>query len=206
MPWHHCAPSEQHAKPKKTTNKMKYLYDIIFMMLMSWLLMITNSSCSTAKRHSSAIFASDSSTKQISNYHAESHSIQLKDTAIKVLYKNIFATFKPAQLQPLYTAQGKPTERIYRIDTNGLRATITALIDGSISVQCEADSYKILVQNLIRENHFLRSSKDSTNVLRSTFNKTDITTKIKTFALANIIPLVLMAIVLFFGLISLIKK
>lgn len=185
---------------------MKYLYYIIFMMLLAWLLMITNSSCRTTKRHSSAIFATDSSTKQISNYHAESHSIQLKDTAIKVLYKNIFATFTPTQLQPLYTAQGKPTERIYRIDTNGLRATITALIDGSISVQCEADSYKILVQNLIRENHYLRSTKDSTNVLRSTFNKTDISTKVKTFAIANLVPLLLIAFILFLGIISVIKK
>lgn len=184
---------------------MKYIYDIIFMMILAWLLLIT-SSCSTTKRHNSAIFATDSSTKQINNYHAESHSIQLKDTAIKVLYKSIFATFTPAQLQPLYTAQGKPTERIYRIDTNGLRATITALIDGSISVQCEADSYKVLVQNLIRENHYLRSTKDSTNIERSTFNKTDITTKVKTFTLANLVPLLLMAFILFLGIISVIKK
>lgn len=182
---------------------MKYLYQLIGILVL-WLLLFC--SCSTVRKKSFSSVESDSSTSFVNSYSEQGHFLQLRDTLIPFSYKSVGRTFTAAQLQPLFTAQGKPTERTYRIDTNGLRATITAMIDGSISVQCEADSYKVLVQNMMREIQYLRSNKDS---IANTINRRSdlsISTKVKRFALANIIPLALIAIVLFFGILNLIKN
>lgn len=120
-------------------------------------LMFGLASCSTSKRTiESTYFKSDSLASQVNRQsdlnRYSSYSIKQKDTVIPFIYKSVGVTLTPEQLQPLYTAQGQPQQRKYILDTNGLRATITAMLDGSIQVKCEADSYKVIVQNLIRIN------------------------------------------------------
>jgi hypothetical protein len=127
-------------------------------------------SCNSSK-HSifSASLAKDSTklstTIELKKDDYRAHHITTKDTAVVFPYKSILARFSPEQLQPLYNAQGKPQKQIHIIDTNGLKAIVTAMLDGSVSVSCEADSLKIVIAAVTRINDSLiKNSIHSTDI------------------------------------------
>lgn len=142
-------------------------------------------SCSTTKRHSTfaAWSFKDSSRASASvevktdDYRA--HHITTKDTS--VVFPRRFAqfVFSPQQLQPLYTAAGKPQAQSHSIDSNGIKAIVTAMLDGSLLVTCEADSLKIVIAAVTRINdsliknssHSAHSSESSSTSERMTYSE-----------------------------------
>lgn len=145
--------------------------------------------CNTTKR------ISTTNNNNHTSQSISSHSIISRDTLISIPHKIIDKTFTEAELRPITTNEKQIINRVYRIDTNGLRATITAMVDGSLRFTCEADSLKLVIQNLIREKETIYR-KDSTTTKVVTTTKT----KVKNLIANNIIPIALLIVLLLIGL------
>lgn len=182
-------------------------------------LMFGLASCSTSKRTiESTYFKSDSVASQVNRQsdlnRYSSYSIKQKDTVIPFIYKSVGVTLTPEQLQPLYTAQGQPQQRKYILDTNGLRATITAMLDGSIQVKCEADSYKVIVQNLTRINDSfvlaatVRNDSTAVNISKKEITYKELFKKVGGWTWANkiIIGIVILLLIIIQQAYKFIKK
>ena len=168
-------------------------------------------SCNTSKRstYDTQLRTDTTAIKVKSETHNDTyhlHSIRTKDTVIDIAAKRLAASFDKAMLAALFTKEGKPVAQKHIIDTNGLRLILTAMLDGTINVSCEADSYKILVQNLIRENEVLRSVRiaktDSTAIIKaeSTITYKEFIVRSKGWLMRNGIGiLVFLAVVYYIG-------
>lgn len=191
-------------------------FSLLIYAIVTALLVMCFCGCRSTKRITNSLLVKTDSSKAVSNTSRwdsllSSHSIHTKDSAIRIPARSLYASFTPEQLAPVYTAEGKPTARVYVIDTNGIRATITLKPDGSIAVKVNADSITIVVQNLIRERDYYKQAsnlqKDSSTSTKSVLVAQErIYERIRSGLLENILLIALVILALFFGLFNVLKK
>jgi hypothetical protein len=135
--------------------------------------------CTSTKTIKESVFKTDSTSTRSNTEYYQFHGIKVKDTVVSIPFKKLEKVFNTGDLKPLYSHDGIPQNRIYTIDTNGLKATITAMVDGALLVTCEADSLKIVIQNLIEKNEIIRINSTKETIERMTYKEAYI--KVKTF-------------------------
>lgn len=97
----------------------------------------------------------DSSSRQVSDSMAtlqvRYHSSSSMDTTIYVAGKIASLFLSPSDLQPLYTASGKPVAREFRKDTAGMHILVHVSPDGGVAITANTDSLTMTIKGLIRE-------------------------------------------------------
>lgn len=75
----------------------------------------------------------------------------VRDTAITVAERSLQFQLQATDVRPAQTADGIAVARNYYRQADGLRAAVTVLPNGSVDVQCQADSLRLVVAGLITE-------------------------------------------------------
>lgn len=132
---------------------MKYLYDITFLLLLSWLLLLSES-CATKKRFiNSSIVTANTDKNTIASVRAakeiSSQQIQIRDTSITVPHRYISGLVKLSDLKPLYRADGVAVPQSFEVKSKGLTSKLTVNPDSSIEHSAESDSMVLVIKNLV---------------------------------------------------------
>lgn len=112
-------------------------------------------SCATTRRYRSLQTVVDSASHtvvdSIAQLQIRQHSTETKDTTIYVAGRATELTIAAIDMQPLYTASGKPVLHEFRKDTAGLHILARLNPDGSMTITATADSFLMVIHGLVRE-------------------------------------------------------
>jgi len=179
---------------------MRKLTTLLLCLLCSCASVRRSTSFSQVVKDSVSHEVTDSLTQLQTRYHFASS----KDTVIYVAGRIASLGIAAADLQPLYTASGKPVAREFRKDTARMHIVARFGPDGSLTITATADSLTMVIKGLIREKDSIalassrnrtetgqKTQSEQTAMISSTTKQRGLLSFIMPAALAGVIGIVL---------------
>jgi len=117
------------------------------------ILILLLSACAPVKKTESSNTAKQEVTSRRDSLNTSSGTstntfTQKKDSTIGIPKKTVTHDFTPEDLQPVYTKEGKAVPRTFVKDSAGISMKVTVHPDGSVNMQCKADSFALVIRSL----------------------------------------------------------